>query len=196
MVRKQEIGLCFLSVSSTNRHSLGTDIFELPPTFCNEQAAFSTVELSRAISLDLQTSVKVPDLCTHPRALQANSWCQAKTCDSPLVASLVLGLHGKVTNSLVLTQSWVSRVQTKIVDSLHLFQKLSIAVPFAGQFLWPKVHERGFAKWSEMQYTTPLVIGLNEAAVSAMQRLCFDVSHRFRTQFVFGWEVLRERHPG
>ena len=34
----------------------------------------------------------------------------------------------------------------KIVDRLHFFQKLRIAVPFAMQFLWPTVHESCFAK--------------------------------------------------
>ena len=72
VVRKQEMGLCVLSDSATNQHSLGTTIFERPPTTCNEQAVFITVRPSRASHFDLQTSVAAPDFCTHPRALQTN----------------------------------------------------------------------------------------------------------------------------
>ena len=52
-----------------------------------------------------------------------------------------------------------------------------------------------------MQYPMLAVMDLSGAAVSAMQRPCFDVSdlsrcRRFRTHIVFGWEVLRERRSG
>ena len=89
----------------------------------------------------------------------------------------------------------------KIVAQAALLPEAQHRGSFAVQFLWPTVRELGFVKWSEMQYTTPAAMDLSEAAVSAMQRPCFDVSdlprgRRFRTQCWFGWEVLRERHLG
>ena len=51
----------------------------------------------------------------------------------------------------------------KIVDRLHLIWTLSIAVPFAMRFLWPTVNERGFAKWSDIQYPTPAVMDISAA---------------------------------
>ena len=77
-----------------------------------------------------------------------------------------------------------------IIDS----RKLTIAVLIAMQFLWPTMHEPGFATWSDVQYSTLAVMDLSEAAVSEMQRFFFlDISdpprcRRFRTRCVFGME--------
>ena len=46
----------------------------------------------------------------------------------------------------------VRRHRHKIVDRLHLFRKLNIAVPFAMLVLWPTVRDRGFARWSAMPH--------------------------------------------
>ena len=77
---------------------------------------------------------------------------------------------------------------------------------FAMQFLWRTVHERGFARWCEVHYSTPAVMdhqrgGLGLRCSVLVPMVCetflcllflIPCYRRFRMHFVFGQEVVRE----
>ena len=119
MARKQDMGLCVFSVSA------------------NQQQYWAPLSLNCHHHRDNNT---FECLQTFPRVHNSSLRCTAMFFPEP-ERRFDRSHHPR-------SKGWaVRRHRNKIVDRLHLFQKLGIVVLFAKQFLGPTVHERGFAKW-------------------------------------------------